>query len=218
DHGKLFTALHAENLTTGYSSVISGSGTLDLAVPHDIQSSNTKSVTLSADIAGSLSETQHLLITTLSISPSLFHCSKRDLCYAFAKYEAIQKTLKKVNIMIKDGTWKHQKPTNEEVVELFFAKSTYHKYYWATFANVYRFPEIVSWLYCEANAPKDYEIWGSQHPSIGVLTEVMKEREREAGIEEGGSGSSKKNKGKDKESGKKDKGKEREKSHKKQHK
>ncbi|KAG6870747.1 hypothetical protein C0995_010968, partial [Termitomyces sp. Mi166 len=108
DYGKLFTALHAENLTTGYFSIISGSGTLDLAVPHDIQSSNTKSVTLSADIAESLSETQHLLITTLSISPSLLDCSKHDLCYAFAKYEAIQDTLKKVNIMFKDGTWKHQ--------------------------------------------------------------------------------------------------------------
>ncbi|KAG6901032.1 hypothetical protein C0995_001942 [Termitomyces sp. Mi166 len=113
--------------------------------------------------------------------------------------------------MIKDGTWKHQKQTNEEVVELFFAKSTYYKYYQATFANVYHFPEIVFWLCCKANAQ------GSQHPSIGVLIEVMKKRKKEA-VEEGISGSSKKNKGKAKESGKKDKGKERKKSHKKQHK
>ncbi|KAG5720813.1 hypothetical protein E4T56_gene9680 [Termitomyces sp. T112] len=103
DHGQLFTALHAENLMIGISSMVSGSSTPDLAASF-APSLTTRSSTISANIAGNMSENQHLLITTLEISTCLLDCSKHDLCYAFAKYEALQDALKKLNSKIKDGT------------------------------------------------------------------------------------------------------------------
>ncbi|KAG6912697.1 hypothetical protein DXG01_012797, partial [Tephrocybe rancida] len=131
---------------------------------------------------------------------------------------ALQEALKKINQMTSDGTWKNKNPSTDDVVGIFFARSTYHKYYRKLFAKVYQFPDILSWLRSEPNAPNDISIWGAHRTTIENLMDIVKKREEEVESEEKDSGSGKKEKGKAKEAGKsksKDKGKEKEKSHKK---
>ncbi|KAG6903863.1 hypothetical protein DXG01_014291, partial [Tephrocybe rancida] len=61
-----------------------------------------------ANIPTDFGPTQQLIISTLNISPSLLDRNRRDLQFAFTKYEALQDTTKKLNKMAADGTWKQK--------------------------------------------------------------------------------------------------------------
>lgn len=70
--------------------------------------SSSVSVATPANVASEFGPTQQLIISTLNISPSLLDHNRCDLRFAFAQYEALQDTTKKLNKLAADGTWKQK--------------------------------------------------------------------------------------------------------------
>lgn len=67
--------------------------------------SSSASAPSPAILSSEFSSIQHLIVSTLNISPSLLDRNRRDLRFAFTKYEALQDTTKRLNKMVSDGTW-----------------------------------------------------------------------------------------------------------------
>ncbi|KAG6808478.1 hypothetical protein H0H92_004005 [Tricholoma furcatifolium] len=126
-----------------------------------------------------LDPTQQLIVSTLEIAPALLDRKKRDIRLAFLKYEAYLETCDKIRNMIKSGTWISEMPSNDTIKGIFFAVSTFAKYYRDPFEIILKsekFNDIVSWLRSDSTG-SHIDIWGNRPATIGSsLVEIIEER------------------------------------------
>jgi hypothetical protein len=137
----------------------------------------------------------------LKIPVQLRDRSKKSLQANYVKYQAYLQAQKDLAILIQEGkapeNFKH---TQEDVINVFVAKSTYHDNY-TSFAAI---PSILrSWLEGGPDAPTDIEAWGYQKNSVYNFQDLKtflkqqkekaaKEEVKRAGRKQGGSGEKKK--------------------------
>jgi len=117
---------------------------------------------------------QKILIDTFKISAHLLQREKAtDLCLTYAKYLAIQKMIDDVGAMERGGTWTHQKPTVQDIAEVFMSKSGYFNRPCQLFPKVVHGSEMEKWLEGGEEAPAEIDVWGDKKPSFKSLKEIL---------------------------------------------
>ena len=100
-----------------------------------------------------LGSIQAIIAATLEIPDHLIDRTKgNDIHLAYAKYLAIADALAKLSSMSRSGTWK-LKNTNDNVIEIFLAKSSYFRNYTKCFSLVKHYPDMKEWLGGVEGAP-----------------------------------------------------------------
>ena len=124
-----------------------------------------------------LSPIQQLIVTTLAISPHLYDRSpqaKVNIRLAYARYLKVCDTFTDMDKMIASGTWpEKKKPTNDDMIEIFMAKSTWFKSHSKIFPLVNRSLAIEKWLLIADDSPTDFEVWGYQKQTFDVLLGIL---------------------------------------------
>jgi hypothetical protein len=141
---------------------------------------------------------QALIVTTLKIPLALLDRSKRDIRFAYAKYQGIHDAMRQINQMASAGSWTQKVPINDDFIEVFCSKSNYFRYYKKSFSHVSEHSAMQKWLQNNEDSPPDLEVWDSMKPTFENLQTILEEAK-------GG-----KRKGSKKEKGKGSKGKEKE--------
>jgi hypothetical protein len=151
------------------------------------------------------------IITRLDIPSDLTDRSDTSLHMGYKKYKAITAAIHASSMI----SWEVKKPTDTEIVEIFVAKSSFHKNL-KHFKHVSKYPDMQSWLENDDDAPSSANVWGVHQESYtyadfeewvlnggtldvgekkkgkGKEKKMLKEREKERG--EGGSSKSNKHK------------------------
>ena len=98
-----------------------------------------------------------IFAATLEIPDHLIDWKKgNDICLAYAKHLAILNALDKLSEMSRSGTWKLNN-TNDDVVEIFLAKSSYYRNHTKVFPLAKYYPAMKKWLEEAEDALADEE-------------------------------------------------------------
>lgn len=118
---------------------------------------------------------QKEIIALFNIPESLLDLSRRgDVQYAYIKWQAYLDTTQKINQAIKDGTWNPKpKVKTEDIVRVFFYKTTFYKYPFQAFPLCEKYPRLLSWVKNEKDAPDAEEFFGKKNPSFEVLLALL---------------------------------------------
>jgi hypothetical protein len=128
--------------------------------------------------AGSIRD---LIATTLKIPEHLIDRKKGgDIRVAYAKYVALVEALDNLSIMSASGAWKHNN-TNDDVIEVFVAKSVYFRNHAKVFSLLDHYPPMVQWLLDAAGAPADSVVWGNEKHSFDSLYKILTAKQNEKG-------------------------------------
>jgi hypothetical protein len=122
---------------------------------------------------------QMTIATTLNVPVYLTDRKKRSLRLAYAKYEAYIDAHNKIHQMTSNGSWTAKNPAKDEIVEVFFSKSNFHKYHSKVFPCVAVYPDLLKWLRGDPDAPADIEVWNSDKPSIENLAVILDRRDQQ---------------------------------------
>jgi hypothetical protein len=126
--------------------------------------------------AGSIRD---LIVTALEIPEHLIDCKKgADICVAYAKYLALVDALDNLSTMSASGTWKH-KNTNDDVIEVFVAKSVYFGGHAKVFLLLVHYPPMVQWLQDAVGAHADSVVWGNEKHSFDGLYNILTAKQNE---------------------------------------
>ncbi|KAG6824605.1 hypothetical protein H0H92_006367 [Tricholoma furcatifolium] len=179
-NNKMFASIFAEGLVES-DSVKSSSAVSQSPV------TTSKTVTASTGnfTTETLNETQELIVSTFKISPALLENKRKDIKFAWMKHEAYLDIAARLKVMIANGNWPNEMPSDETIKSIFFGVSTYARYYRKVFAQVTAYEDIVAWLRSDPDAPETTEIWGDKKQTAYNLMEIIDERKKtEKGIEE----------------------------------
>lgn len=124
----------------------SGSGT----VAH----SGIASVDVSADAS------KRDLMDRLGVDHAVAETSDRGLLASYQKYKAVLLAEKNLLDQVADRTWKGEKPTKKELIELFVSNSMWHSHYIPNFTKVSQYPLLQKWLEDKGDRPSNFELWG----------------------------------------------------------
>jgi hypothetical protein len=116
---------------------------------------------------------QDIIATTLQIPAHLTDRTRGDLHVAYAKYLALLDTVTRLNIMVKDGLWKHKRPANDDIIEVFISKSAYFKNYDKIFPMVKQYPAMEKWLQIADDAPPDVDVWNYKKQTFDNLKKIL---------------------------------------------
>ena len=120
--------------------------------------------------AGSIRD---LIATALEIPEHLIDRKKGgDIHVAYAKYLALREALDTLSTLSASGTWK-QKNTNDDVIEVFVAKSVYFRNHAKVFPLLVHYPPMVQWLLDAVGAPADSVVWGNEKHSFDSLYKIL---------------------------------------------
>jgi len=144
----------------------SGSAASSFVAPSDAAETGSKSTI-------QLGSMQKILIDTFNISAHLLERKKTDLRLTYAKYLAIQKMIEDVGAMERGGTWTHQKPTVQDIVEIYMSRSGYFHRPGKFFPRVSVIPGMEGWLKNEEGALSKKEVWGDKEPSYKNLSDML---------------------------------------------
>jgi len=126
--------------------------------------------------AGSIRD---LIATALEIPEHLIDRKKGgDIRVAYAKYLALVDALDKLSKMSASATWKH-KNTNDDVIEVFVAKSVYFRNHARVFPLLDHYPPMVQWLLNAVGAPADSVVWGNEKHSFDSLYKILTAKQNE---------------------------------------
>jgi hypothetical protein len=97
----------------------------------------------------------------------------RDIRISYAKYEAFIDACRKVTKLTSEGRFP-RRPSNDDIIEVFFAKSTYFKYHAKIFPLVKKVPIVEQWLRSEDGVSDD-DVWGDAKPNFENLKKILDE-------------------------------------------
>jgi len=101
---------------------------------------------------------QAIISATLEIPDHLIDRKNGiDIHLAYAKYLAIADALDNLSDMFRSGTWKLNH-TNDDVIEVFIAKSSYFRNHAKVFPLVVHYSAMKKWLERAEGAPADDEV------------------------------------------------------------
>ena len=122
---------------------------------------------------------QKILIDTFTISAHLLQRKKAtDLRLTYAKYLAIQTIIEDVGDMERAATWKHQKPTVEDIAMVFMSPSGYFHRPNKLFPRVVDGSDMQKWLEGGEDAPAQSDVWGDKKPSFKSLEEILDSKKK----------------------------------------
>jgi hypothetical protein len=111
-------------------------------------------------------------VTTFDIPPDLT-VPTHDLRLSYSKYLKLQEVSRKLISMKTAGTWT-RKTVENDIVTVFFARSTYFKYPYKIFPKVHNNPNMEAWLRNGDNAPAQEDVWGSKKATFTNLAQILK--------------------------------------------
>jgi hypothetical protein len=106
---------------------------------------------------------EFIIASTFNVPIPLTDRKSLDLRVSYAKYLAVEDIMKRLSQMITAGTWTRNKPTNNDIIEVFVSRSVYYKVHNIIFPRLHLFPAMQRWLENGDDAPKNAEVWGDIH-------------------------------------------------------
>src|SRR5271170_839732 len=100
------------------------------------------------------------LMMCLGIPLNLADRTDHSLHFVYEKYKAHLKATTTLGELCASGEWQGKKPLSTDLVEVFQSKSMWHSHHVKAFSQIGDYPEMVSWLNKEVDAPSNMELWG----------------------------------------------------------
>ena len=100
------------------------------------------------------------LMTHLNIPLKLADHTDGSLHLAYQKYKAFLEANATLALLCASGEWERKKPSVTDLIEIFQSKSMWHSHHAKAFSKVADYPEMVSWLDKEKDAPSNIAVWG----------------------------------------------------------
>jgi ABC-type antimicrobial peptide transport system permease subunit len=97
---------------------------------------------------------------------------KPPLHIVYLRYISAHEILRQIDLMQKDQTWVESRPTKMDIINLFVARSTWHKQYATKIPAAEKHEDMRSWLAEEVGCLSDLELWGEKKDNY-----VMKDLE-----------------------------------------
>jgi len=95
------------------------------------------------------------LMTRLNIPLNLANRTDGSLHFAYQKYKAFLEANSTLASLCASGEWEGKRPSVTDLIELFQSKSMWHAHHAKAFAWVVDYPEMVSWLEKQNDAPSN---------------------------------------------------------------
>jgi hypothetical protein len=130
-----------------------------LSVPKARSDSKTPSTVNNPSQDPKKAYTAHLM-KELNISSDVVDRSDTSLYMGYKKYKAIVAATHAAS----EITWEVRKPTDTEIIEIFVAKSSYHKNL-KHFKHVASYPDMQKWLENNDDSPSSLKVWGVHQES-----------------------------------------------------
>ena len=104
------------------------------------------------------------LLELLEIPESLTRHYNTTLSFAWSKYKAHNAAEHLLNKIAAEGQWPsaYSNITQTQLVEVFVAKTSWHKSYKPVFSRVSSYQEMVDWLENADDCMEDSELWGEK--------------------------------------------------------
>ena len=99
-------------------------------------------------------------MTRLNIPFNLADRTDGSLHFAYQKYKAFLEANSTLASLCASGEWEGKKPSVTDLIELFQSKSMWHAHHAKAFSRVVDYPEMVSWLEKQNDAPSNIGLWG----------------------------------------------------------
>ena len=122
------------------------------------------------------------LMSCLHITLHLADCTDHHgLHFAYQKYKVFLEANDTLASLCASGKWEGKRPVITDFIEKFQSKSMWHAHYAKALSKVGNYPEMVSWLNREKNAPSNMALWGFEKASYNFkdLFTFMKDEEKE---------------------------------------
>jgi len=100
------------------------------------------------------------LMTHLNIPLKLADRMDGSLHFAYQGYKAFLEANTTLALLCASGEWVGKKPSVTDMIEIFQSKSMWHSHHAKAFSKVADYPEMVSWLDKEKDAPSNIAVWG----------------------------------------------------------
>lgn len=131
------------------------------------------SVTSSQSPSFAVGSVQDSIVTALGIPSQLLDRNPRDIRISYAKYEAFIDACRQVTKLAAEGLFP-KRPSNDDIIEVFFAKSTYFKYHSKIFPLVKKVPIIEKWMKGDEGV-SDAEVWNCRKANFDNLKKILNE-------------------------------------------
>ena len=115
---------------------------------------------------------QASIVSALCIPHQLLDRSPRDIRISYAKYEAYIDACRQLSKLTAEGLFP-KRPSNDDIIEVFFAKSTYFKHQ-KVFPLVKKVPIVERWMKSDEGV-SDVEVWNSRKQNFDNLNKVLNE-------------------------------------------
>src|ERR1700737_3186544 len=115
---------------------------------------------------------QELIVDTLAIPHHLTDRCKGDIRMAYTKYLKCLDAMKTVSKMKTSGTWPHAS-SNDDIIEIFFSKSSYYKNHAKIFPKLHRYPAMQDWFQNDGDSPADHQVWGHYRHTFENLQKIL---------------------------------------------
>ena len=116
---------------------------------------------------------QASIVSALGIPHQLLDHSPRDIRILYAKYEAYIDACRQVTKLTAEGLFP-KRPSNDDIIKVFFAKSTYFKYHQKVFPLIMKVPIIERWMKGDEGV-SDVEVWNFRKLNFDNLKKVLNE-------------------------------------------